>query len=190
LRLAGLDRGSLKILAIGCGKGAILSFLRLCGHVVHGIDVDPDAIRECVAAHPQIEIPVASGDELPFDDACFDVVLNLDVVEHIRASNRHLRKVTRVLKPNGTYLLQTPNKWTNIPFEMLRQWRKFHTGPLQSYRSLLQDHCALRSYRQLAERFSRIGYQLTFMDMPVVNDYFIANRRTYPGPVGQPCWRS
>jgi SAM-dependent methyltransferase len=184
LRLAGLDRGSLKILEIGCGKGAILSFLRLSGHVVRGIDVDPEAIRECVAAHPEIEATVASGDELPFDDACFDVVLSLDVFEHIRDSDRHLREVTRVLKPGGTYLLQTPNKWTNIPFEMLRQWKKFHTGPLQSYRTLLQDHCALHSYRQLEARFSRIGYQLTFMDVPVVNDYFRAKMRTYLGPIG------
>src|SRR5450631_3536276 len=91
LRLAGLDCGSLKILEIGCGKGAILNFLRLSGHVVRGIDVDPNAIRECVAAHPEIEATVASGDEVPFDDACFD-----------------------------------------IPFEMLRQWKKFHTGPCRA----------------------------------------------------------
>jgi hypothetical protein len=67
---------------------------------------------------------------------------------------------------------------------MLRQWKKFHTGPVQSYRTLLQDHCALHSYRQLEARFSRIGYQLTFMDVPLVNDYFRAKMRTYLGPIG------
>jgi len=57
-------------------------------------------------------------------------------------------------------------------------------GSLQSYRTLLQDHCALHSYRQLEARFSRIGHQLTFMDVPVVNDYFRAKMRTYLGPIG------
>jgi ubiquinone/menaquinone biosynthesis C-methylase UbiE len=45
---------------------------------------------------PEIEATVASGDELPFDDACFDVVFSLDVFEHILDSDRHLREVTRV----------------------------------------------------------------------------------------------
>ncbi len=63
-----------------------------------------------VAAHPEIEATVASADELPFDDACFGVVLSLDVFEHIRDRDQHLREVTRVLKTGGTYRLQTPNK--------------------------------------------------------------------------------
>jgi SAM-dependent methyltransferase len=184
LRLEGLHHGSRNILEIGCGKGAILDLLRRSGHFVRGIDVDPEAIRECAAAHPEIDATVGSGDRLPFDNSCFDVVLSLDVFEHIRDSDQHLREVRRVLKPGGTYLLQTPNKWTNIPFEMLRQWKKFHTGPAQSYRNLLQDHCALHSYWELKARFSRNGYQLTFVDLPVVNDYFKAKMRTYLGPLG------
>lgn len=30
---------------------------------------------------------------------------------------RILQEVKRVLKPKGYYLLQTPNEWTNLPFE-------------------------------------------------------------------------
>jgi 2-polyprenyl-3-methyl-5-hydroxy-6-metoxy-1,4-benzoquinol methylase len=184
LRRVGLDRGALKILEIGCGKGAILDFLRLCGHHVRGIDLDPQAIEECGACHPEIEASVASGDQLPFDDASFDVVISLDVFEHIRDTEQHLREVTRVLKPGGMYLLQTPNKWTNIPFELLRQWKKFHTGPIQSYRTLIQDHCALHSYAALRSRLSRCGYQATFVDMPVVNEYFRTKMRAYLGLLG------
>lgn len=86
-------------------------------------------------SYPGIKAQVASGDALPFDAHMFDVVLSLDVFEHIRDSNRHLREVRRVLKPGGNYLLQTPNKWTNIPFEMLRQWKKIPYGshPQLSY---------------------------------------------------------
>jgi 2-polyprenyl-3-methyl-5-hydroxy-6-metoxy-1,4-benzoquinol methylase len=184
LRLAGLDVGSLKILEIGCGKGAILSSLQRAGHTVSGIDVDADAIAECVANHPEIDATVASGDDLPFADASFDVVLSLDVFEHILETDRHLGEVNRVLKTRGVYLLQTPNKWTNIPFEVLRQWKKFHTGPITSYRELRKDHCALHSYRELKRRFVNNGFQLSFVDVPVVNDYFRSKMRTYLGPIG------
>jgi hypothetical protein len=61
--------------------------------------------------------------------------------------------------------------------------KKFHNDLLQKYRTLLQDHCALQSYRQLEARLSRIGYQLTFMDVPMVNDYFTAKMRTYLGAI-------
>jgi hypothetical protein len=48
------------------------------------------------AAHPEIEATVASGVELSLDGACFDVVLSLDVFEHILDCDRHLREVTHV----------------------------------------------------------------------------------------------
>jgi 2-polyprenyl-3-methyl-5-hydroxy-6-metoxy-1,4-benzoquinol methylase len=184
LSLAGLDRGPRRILEIGCGKGAVLGFLQSLGHTVHGIDVDSEAIAECNRDLPGVDARVGSGAELHFEAGMFDVVLSLDVFEHIRDSDRHLREVHRVLKPGGSYLLQTPNKWTNIPFEMLRQWKKFHTGPIQSYRTLTQDHCALHSYRELKARFSSNGFELTFMDLPVVNDYFRTKLRTYMGKLG------
>jgi SAM-dependent methyltransferase len=154
------------------------------GHTVSGIDIDAEAIAECTAKYPNIDASVVSGHDLPYPQGCFDVVLSLDVFEHIKDSDRHLREVKRVLKPGGRYLLQTSNKWTNIPFEMVRQWKKFHTGPRASYRRLLEDHCALHSYWELKARFSRSGYMLRFVDVPVVNEYFITKVRTYLGPAG------
>jgi SAM-dependent methyltransferase len=184
LSLAGLDKGPRRILEIGCGKGAVLSFLQSLGHTVYGIDVDAKAISECKDSHPGMDVRVGSGDGLPFEDSMFDIVLSLDVFEHISDSNQHLREVRRVLKEGGNYLLQTPNKWTNIPFEMLRQWKKFHTGPIRSYRRLTEDHCSLHSYRELKARFSRNGFELTFVDVPVVNEYFKTKMRTYMGKLG------
>jgi SAM-dependent methyltransferase len=184
LRRVGLPAPPARILEIGCGKGAILHHLQQAGHAMTGIDVDAAAIAYCRATYPELAAAVASGDDLQFPDRSFDVVLSFDVFEHISDSNRHLREVKRVLKPGGRYLLQTPNKWTNIPFEMLRQWKKFGTGPIESYRELLKDHCALHSYRQLKKRFISNGYSLRFVDVPVVNDYFKSKMRTYLGALG------
>ena len=86
---------------------------------------------------------IGFGDDLPFADQSFDTVLSFDVFEHIPDSDKHLREVRRVLKNGGQYLLQTPNKWTNIPFELLREHRKYGRGPIASYRELMLDHCSL-----------------------------------------------
>src|SRR5262249_7026283 len=104
----------LKVLEIGCGKGAMLNHLRQAGHTVAGIDLNHAAVKAAQAEYPGIAVSVGSGDALAFPTGSFDVVLSFDVFEHIRDSDRHLHEVRRVLKQGGSYLLQTPNKWTNI----------------------------------------------------------------------------
>jgi SAM-dependent methyltransferase len=186
LRRVGILEKSSSILEIGCGKGMLLNILQELGYTVTGIDLDSDAIRQCREAYPKLTVQVASGDSIPFPAESFDVVLSFDVFEHIPDSDRHLREVMRVIKPDGYYLLQTPNKWTNIPFEILRHWRKYRMGPVAGYRELLKDHCALHSYWQLRRRFARNGFEMTFVDIPVVNDHFRAKMCTYFGFAASP----
>ena len=184
LRRVGFASGASAVLEIGCGKGALLNRLHAMGHTVCGVDRDTEAIAFCRASHPEIAVCVGLGDKLPFRDRTFDTVLSFDVFEHIANSDRHLREVRRVLKPAGAYLLQTPNKWTNIPFELLRHHRKLGLVLVASYRSILGDHCALHSYWELRRRFEAHGFDFTFVNVPVVNDYFLAKMRTYLGAPG------
>jgi SAM-dependent methyltransferase len=183
LDMVSLGPPPLRILEIGCGKGAILSRMNAAGHRCKGIDIDPDIVRQCCAAHPELSVEVGSGDSIPFPPASFDVVLSFDVLEHIRDSERHIAEVKRVLTPGGWYLLQTPNKWTNIPFEILRHMKKLHLGPVAAHRSATEDHCALHNYWQLRRRMENNGFELTFFDVPVVNDYFKQKMRIYVGPL-------
>lgn len=178
-------RGS-AILEIGCGKGMLLNSLQKLGHNVTGIDVDPGAIEACRASFPGVDAQVGSGDLLAFPAESFDVVLSFDVFEHIRDSDCHLREVKRVLKPDGVYLLQTPNKWTNVPFEILRYWHKYRMGPVAGYRELLKEHCSLHNYWELRRRFARNGFKTTFVNIPVVNEYFTLKMHTYFGVAASP----
>ena len=180
-RFAAVLKGRLNILEIGCGKGMLLNSLHILGHNVTGIDLDASAIAACRATFTGVDARVGSGDSLDFPAESFDVVLSFDVFEHIRDSDRHLHEVMRVLKPNGVYLLQTPNKWTNVPFEILRHWRKYRMGVLAAYRELLTDHCSLHNYWELRRRFANNGFGTTFVDIPVVNEHFRAKMRTYFG---------
>ena len=120
------------------------------------------------------DIPVrqVTGTALPFPDGAFDIVMSFDVFEHIPDSDAHLREVRRVLRPGGSYLLQTPNKWTNVVFETIR-WRSFTT--------FREAHCSLHSLAELRRRFSRHGFRVSVFDVPVVNGFFRDKVRRHLG---------
>jgi SAM-dependent methyltransferase len=185
-RVAAVLKSRSAILEIGCGKGLLLDTLQKLGHEVTGIDVDPGAIAACRASFPDLDARVGSGASIGFPAGSFDVVLSFDVFEHIRDSDGHLREVRRVLRPDGVYLLQTPNKWTNVPFEILRYWRKFRMPPRAAYRELLKEHCSLHNYWELRRRFARNGFQTTFVNIPVVNEHFRQKMHTYFGIAAAP----
>lgn len=162
-----------EILEIGSGTGTLLHRLRERGHRAQGVELRQAFIDQAHAWYGMIPIAPVSGVELPFSDRAFDVVMSFDVFEHIRDSDAHLREVTRVLRPGGSYLMQTPNKWANVVFETIR-WRS-----LTAWR---EDHCSLHTLGQLEHRLARHGFTtVRALDVPVVNDFFRAKVRKYVG---------
>jgi len=45
----------------------------------------------------------------PFPDCSFDVVVSVEVLEHVEEDERYVAQTRRVLKPGGVFLLTTPN---------------------------------------------------------------------------------
>ena len=113
-----------------------------------------------------------TGTALPFADRTFDIVMSFDVFEHIPDSDAHLREVRRVLRPGGSYLIQTPNKWTNVVFETIR-WR--------SFTRFRQDHCSLHSLGELQRSLTAHGFRVRAYDVAVVNDFFRQKVHRYAG---------
>ena len=172
---SGLLQPGKRVLEIGSGRGTLLHLLQSRGLDVVGLEASPERVAEARAFHDRIAIQQTSGTALPFPASSFDLVLSFDVFEHICDSDAHLGEVKRVLRPGGWYLLQTPNKWTNTIFETIR-WRSF-----SRWRG---DHCALHTYGQLARRFGRHGFEVTFDDVPVVTPFFREKVRRHLGGVG------
>jgi SAM-dependent methyltransferase len=175
LERAGVLNRDQRILEVGSGHGRMLHHLLNNGYDVCGVEVSPSRIEGGKRVYGDMPYTLVTGVGLPFDAGAFDVVLSFDVFEHIRDSNGHLREVARVLKPRGHYLLQTPNKWTNIPFEVLRfrsltRWRNYH--------------CSLHTRRQLVNRFDVHGFDVQFHSVPVVNDFFVAKVKRHLGTLG------
>lgn len=115
------------------------------------------------------------GDQLHCEDETFDVVVSLDVFEHIPDTERHLREVWRVLRPGGTYALATPNKYLSVPFDV---WR------LKSFTKYKEHHCSLHSYTELHHILLQHGFEVRFWDVPVVTTFFIEKVRKQFGSAG------
>lgn len=57
-----------------------------------------------------LAVAVGSGEQLPYPSAIFDLVLCLDVLEHVKNPGELLAEVSRVLKPRGVVLTTVPNR--------------------------------------------------------------------------------
>lgn len=141
------------ILDIGCRYGTLLSHLKTTGYIhVFGIDIDENSIRTGRSLYPEISKNLFSylGKNLPFNEKTFDVVLMFDVLEHIPNVNNFLQnEVHRVLKVNGIFIFQTPNKLINIPWEIINQ---------KSLTKFKDDHCSLQTKRSLLTSLKNAGF--------------------------------
>lgn len=96
------------ILDVGCGTGIAAEKLRAFGKV-YGVDISP---RSTIEARGRLdEVCVGLGEELPFNDDTFDVVVCTETFEHFIDPIRALAEFSRVLKPGGYLIISTPNPW-------------------------------------------------------------------------------
>lgn len=111
----------LKILEVGAGSAGITEFLN---HPVTGVDTDFERTSERAGA--QLRRVHASAHAMPFADASFDVVISLEMLEHVAPERREasLREMARSLCPGGLLIVSFPadanaarlDRWLNARF--------------------------------------------------------------------------
>jgi methionine biosynthesis protein MetW len=86
-----------RVLDLGCGNGELLAHLsthRGCSG--YGIEIADANVLQCVQRGVQvIQLNLEAGLAL-FEDRSFDVVLQLDTLQHLRNTERMLRETARV----------------------------------------------------------------------------------------------
>ena len=91
-----VPRGS-RVLDLGCGDGAMLAHLQASrGCSGYGVEIDDANVLACVQRGVNvIQLNLDEGLAL-FDDASFDVVLQIDTLQHLRNAEVMLRETARV----------------------------------------------------------------------------------------------
>ena len=86
-----------RVLDLGCGDGALLAYLQSTrGCTGYGIEIDDHNVLACVQRGVNvIQLNLDEGLSL-FTDASFDVVLQIDTLQHLRNAEVMLRETVRV----------------------------------------------------------------------------------------------
>ena len=171
-----------RVLDIGCYTGSLISDLSQTGFSdVYGVDVDSHAVARGQKLYPALEARITSYDgvTLPFAEATIDVVTMFDVLEHIPNVEKFLsQQVQRVLKPGGTLVFQTPNKYTNIPWEIL-----IH----KSFTKYKSYHMSLQSYHSLKLLLQTAAFQdIEIVKRDMMHPYYLEPLRQHLGVLANP----
>ena len=102
------------VLDLGCAGGFMAEALAARGARVTGIDPAEGAIN-AARAHARtqglrIGYNEGVGEALPYDAACFDAVVCVDVLEHVADLHKVMAEVARVMRPGGMFLFDTINR--------------------------------------------------------------------------------
>lgn len=94
-----------RALDLGAGQGAISQALQRRGFEVTAADVNIDQFRASGVACVKHDLNL----RLPFADEDFDLVMAVEILEHLESPRAFLREIFRVLRPGGLAVLSTPN---------------------------------------------------------------------------------
>ncbi len=104
----------LKALDVGCGGGFSCEFMAKRGVIVSGIDQSIKCIKaaQAHADMSQLKIDYRYGfaEKLPYENNTFDIVICVDVLEHVADIQKTLLEINRVLKPGGVLFFDTINR--------------------------------------------------------------------------------
>lgn len=113
---SGLARPPRKILEIGCSTGfnCIALSQMFPAAEIHGIEPDGEAVSVAksmaAAGHiGNVYFRQGVGEELPYDEREFDLIICLTVIEHVLDVELVIAEICRVLAPGGIVRLEAPN---------------------------------------------------------------------------------
>lgn len=140
-------KGNLKILDIGSGHG-FLPFFAEKSWFIYGIDFDQERVRRANQfKHKNAFFTVGDAENFHIDRR-FDVILALDVIEHLDYPEKCIKLASRHLKKDGIFIVSNPNR------------HSFWTLFFDNRFIRLENHKHYWSTEQFAKMASKFGFNL------------------------------
>lgn len=151
-----------RLLEVGCGIGTDLVRFARGGAQVVGVDFSSTALdlakKNADCSEVSVELHLANGEDLPFDDGSFDLVYGHGVLQYTADPEKMVTECRRVLVPDGEAIFMVYNRisWLNALSKLMKVplehedapvLRKFSIG---EFRRLL---IGFASARIVPERF-------------------------------------
>lgn len=103
------------VLEAGCGEGYGADLVTSVARRVVALDYDAVTTAHVATRYPSVAAVRGNLAALPLADGSVDVVVNLQVIEHLWDQPGFLAECARVLRPKGSLLVSTPNRITFSP---------------------------------------------------------------------------
>lgn len=146
----------LRLLDIGCGGGLLAEAMASRGATVHGVDIPENNIAIATQHAQGMDNPPryeqTTAEDLQQRSEVYDVVLNMEVVEHVADLASFLSACNKLVRPGGLQIISTINRNPIAGFsaifaaEYLLRWLPVGTHqyrklvkPLELNRLLEQD---------------------------------------------------
>jgi 2-polyprenyl-6-hydroxyphenyl methylase/3-demethylubiquinone-9 3-methyltransferase len=175
------------VLDLGCGDGRSGTYLAAHAAAYKGVDVSSEAVKLARVRGLDVE-RITDASVLPFPHGTFDVVVCIEVLEHLFEPQLAVAEALRVLKPGGLFLATVPNAayWRDRVDALLGMWQPAgdHFGRAQPWRS---PHIRFFSPSSLRRMLTQLGLtQVDVGGMPTPLFGRVPGLRRFSGPPRAP----
>lgn len=151
-----------RVLEIGCGNGDVLKVLEQRYKCVVGCDISKFALSKM---DKRFNVLLADAIKLPFRNNSFELIVAIDVLEHIENDRIAFESWTNLLMDGGILVLSVPynQKLWDVDDEKVGHYRRYNYADIQNLatQNNLQLECIKYSgfpfYRVIRWILNRIG---------------------------------
>ena len=156
---------SAKILELGCAHGSFVSLLRQAGYDASGVEMSPWIVE---FGKKTFGIPVSVGpvEDINIPPATLDVIVILDVLEHLPDPSATMEHCIRLLKPDGLLLIQTPQYREGMDYAKMEESNDSFLHQLK-----VPEHLYLFSERAVSLLFQRLEANYIQFEPAIFNHY-------------------
>ena len=157
---AGLKKDAV-IVEAAPGKGAVANkLLELGFQDIHLLDIEDHRMFEPVKKLP-LALADLGRDTFPFPDKSVDVVVALEIIEHLENPWLFAREIHRVLKPDGMLILSFP-----MPWNLISRLLFLKKGKFENYGSFHPQHiwAPIQEVFDFCLRYFKKDTEKTFYD--------------------------
>lgn len=167
LNVLGKENNIKNVLDVGCGNGEFGDILAHYGFLVtyvDGADCCVSYLRNKGKECYQLDL---EKENLPFENGSFDVIVSLDVIEHLWNIKHYLNEIRRVLRYGGVLIITTQNYncWRFRMMSLIGRWEKV------AYQSRHKKFYTVKSFKDELERYFNVIGMSGLLYIP-----FVANR--------------
>lgn len=162
-----------KVLELGCSHGSFVALLQMAGYEASGMEMSPWVVDYAKAS---FDIPVVLGpvEAMEIRPGSFDVVVLMDVLEHLPSPKQTVARALDLLKPDGIAVIQMPL------FPGVRTFDELEANH-PSFVKMLQpaEHLYLYTRESALKLFSELGAPHLTFESPVFfqhDMFFFASR--------------